>query len=158
MPPQELRNRLGLSSRAFEGAFGLWTESGDASEVSGSIALPNHSPTPNTTQTTRAEAFLAALDVNPYAPVTESPIDDDLLAYLEDQGRIVRCGDGVAFSAAAYREMESRIVAHLREHKTITLAQVRDMFATSRKYAQALLEHLDGRHVTRRSGDERVLR
>ena len=158
MPPQELRNRLGLASRAFEGAFGLWTESGDASEVSGSIALPNHSPTPNTTQTTRAEAFLAALDVNPYAPVTGSPIDDDLLAYLEDQGRIVRCGDGVAFSADAYREMTDRIVTHLREHKMITLAQVRDMFGTSRKYAQALLEHLDGRHVTRRTGDERVLR
>jgi selenocysteine-specific elongation factor len=32
------------------------------------------------------------------------------------------------------------------------------MFATSRKYAQALLEHLDDQRITRRVGDERVLR
>jgi selenocysteine-specific elongation factor len=38
------------------------------------------------------------------------------------------------------------------------VAQVRDMFGTSRKYALALMEHLDDRRVTRRVGDERVLR
>ena len=64
----------------------------------------------------------------------------------------------MAFSAAAYDEMKQRIVSHLREHKTITLAEVRDMFGTSRKFAQALLEHMDGRHITRRTGDVRVLR
>ncbi|HET8944867.1 MAG TPA: SelB C-terminal domain-containing protein, partial [Dehalococcoidia bacterium] len=78
--------------------------------------------------------------------------------YLEDQRQIVRVGDGVAFSAAAYDEMTGRIVSHLREHKSITLAEVRDMFATSRKFAQALLEHMDGQHITRRTGDTRVLR
>jgi len=32
------------------------------------------------------------------------------------------------------------------------------MFGTSRKYVQALLEHLDERRITQRVGDERVLR
>jgi selenocysteine-specific elongation factor len=54
--------------------------------------------------------------------------------------------------------MTARIVGHLREKGTITLARVRDMFGTSRKYAQALLEHLDQQRITRRVGDERVLR
>jgi hypothetical protein len=31
------------------------------------------------------------------------------------------------------------------------------MFGTTRKSAQALLAHLDRRHVTRRVGDERIL-
>jgi selenocysteine-specific elongation factor len=35
---------------------------------------------------------------------------------------------------------------------------VRDELATSRRYAQALLEHLDGEKVTRRVGDAHVLR
>jgi selenocysteine-specific elongation factor len=35
---------------------------------------------------------------------------------------------------------------------------VRDELGTSRKYAQALLEHLDAAKVTRRRGDEHVLR
>ena len=67
-------------------------------------------------------------------------------------------GDGVAFGADAYREMVERIVAHLRGSGSITLAQVRDLLGTSRKYAQALLEHMDEEHITRRVGDERVLR
>jgi selenocysteine-specific elongation factor len=49
-------------------------------------------------------------------------------------------------------------VAHLRGHGKITVAEVRDMFNASRKYALALMEHLDERRVTRRVGDERVLR
>ncbi|MCS7051587.1 MAG: SelB C-terminal domain-containing protein [Thermomicrobium sp.] len=39
---------------------------------------------------------------------------------------------------------------------SITLAQVRDTLGTSRKYAQALLEYLDQRRITRRVGDARV--
>jgi len=101
---------------------------------------------------------LAALEADPYAPLPETPVEDDLLAYLEDQGRIVRAGEGVAFSAAAYQEMTERIVAHLREKGAVTLAEVRDMFGTSRKYAQAVLERMDSEKVTRRVGDERVLR
>ncbi len=85
-------------------------------------------------------------------------VDDDVLAYLEDQGSVVRTGDGVVFPREGYDEMVARVVAHLREHGTITLAQVRDMFGTSRKYAQSFLEHLDSQHITRRVGDERVLR
>ncbi len=39
----------------------------------------------------------------------------------------------------------------------ITLAEVRDLFNTSRKYAQALLEHLDVIGMTTRDGDFRRL-
>jgi len=70
----------------------------------------------------------------------------------------VRVDDGIAFARQAYDEMTARIVEHLRAHGTVTLAQVRDMFSTSRKYAQAFLEHLDEQRITRRVGDERVLR
>jgi selenocysteine-specific elongation factor len=51
----------------------------------------------------------------------------------------------------------ARVTAHLKANGKVSLGQVRDMFGTSRKYAQALLEHLDREKVTRRVGDERVL-
>ncbi len=37
-----------------------------------------------------------------------------------------------------------------------TMGMIRDRFATSRKYAVALLEYLDDRRLTRRVGDSRV--
>ena len=83
---------------------------------------------------------------------------EELLTYLEAKGEIVRVAGGVAFAAEAYREMVERVSAHVRDNGSVTLAQVRDMFSTSRKYAQALLEHLDSERITRRVGDARVLR
>lgn len=81
-----------------------------------------------------------------------------MLAYLEDRGDIVRVDERVVFAAEAYREMVERVVAHLKEQETVTLAQVRDLLGTSRRYAQALLEHMDQQRITRRVGDQRVLR
>jgi selenocysteine-specific elongation factor len=54
--------------------------------------------------------------------------------------------------------MVKKITEHIKKHGKVTLAEVRDLFGTSRKYAQAILEHLDEKKVTRRVGDERVLR
>ena len=66
-------------------------------------------------------------------------------------------GDGVVFAARAYNEMVERIVGRLKEQGSITVADVRDLFGTTRKYALPLMEHLDQEHITRRVGDQRVL-
>jgi selenocysteine-specific elongation factor len=75
-----------------------------------------------------------------------------------EQGRLVRLSDDVVFLAETYEQMRDRIVAFLHEHPTITVAQVRDLFGASRKYALALVNYLDEKRITRRIGDERVLR
>jgi selenocysteine-specific elongation factor len=54
--------------------------------------------------------------------------------------------------------MTARIQETLRQNGKISLAEVRDLFNTSRKYAQALLEHLDALGVTVRDGDFRRLK
>jgi selenocysteine-specific elongation factor len=40
----------------------------------------------------------------------------------------------------------------------VTLAEVRDLLGTSRRYAQAILEHMDSEGWTLRVGDARRLR
>jgi selenocysteine-specific elongation factor len=81
-----------------------------------------------------------------------------LLAYLAESGRVVDTGAGVVFDAGVFDEMLERTRAHIARNGAITLAEVRDLFGTSRKYAQAFLEHLDALHITRRAGDLRSLR
>jgi selenocysteine-specific elongation factor len=50
------------------------------------------------------------------------------------------------------------IVDFIKANGSMTVAQVRDQFGTSRKYALALMERLDELKITKRVGDERVLR
>ncbi len=84
--------------------------------------------------------------------------EPELLEMLLEQGQLVRLGDGVLFRRDDFDAMVARVVEHTRQSGTITLAEVRDLFTTSRKYAQALLEEMDARRITRREGDVRVLR
>ncbi|MFZ1474339.1 MAG: SelB C-terminal domain-containing protein, partial [Anaerolineae bacterium] len=66
--------------------------------------------------------------------------------------------EDVAFSAATYQELLAAVKQIIQQEGSVTVAQVRDRFNTSRKYALALLEYLDSIRVTRRVGDARVLR
>ena len=56
-----------------------------------------------------------------------------------------------------YKILKEQIVSHLSMNGKTTVAEVRDLLKTSRKYALALLERMDDDHVTRRIGDQRVL-
>jgi selenocysteine-specific elongation factor len=86
-------------------------------------------------------------------------VDDPGLArFLEDEGRLVRVGDGYAVSPSEYARARDVLVAELEAAGRITLARFRDLLGISRKPAQLLLERFDADGVTRRVGDERVLR
>ena len=81
-----------------------------------------------------------------------------MLGALVDQRQLIRLNEDVLLLSGTFEEMQARIVDYLEENGTVTVAQVRDLFGTSRKYALALLGYLDERRVTRRVGDERILR
>ena len=104
----------------------------------------------------RAEA---AARSRPQLGLEPVKVDDAALArFLEEQGRLVRVGDGLAVSAAAYEQARSALVAELEAEGRIALARFRDLLGVGRKTAQLLLERFDADGLTRRVGDERVLR
>jgi selenocysteine-specific elongation factor len=104
----------------------------------------------------KAEAIVAAAEqAGPTGIRVEDP---DLARYLEGNGQLVRLGDGVAVSPGAYEQGREALVDECRRAGSITLARFRDLLGISRKPAQLLLERLDADGVTRRVGDERVLR
>ena len=91
-------------------------------------------------------------------PPLDSELGADELAALRAHGRAVRLGPTMHVHPEALAAVQARLVAAIERDGSITLAGARDELGTSRKYAQAFLEHLDGEHVTLRRGDERILR
>jgi selenocysteine-specific elongation factor len=126
------------------------------------LTRPDFRATFSPSQQTRVDALLAAFRRQPYAPpsMAESvaQTDTEIISALMYQGTLIRLSDDVLLLGETYNEMLGRIVDHIKQTGSITVALVRDMFNTSRKYALALMEHMDERKVTRRVGDERVLR
>jgi selenocysteine-specific elongation factor len=95
----------------------------------------------------------------------EPPSDADLgaaaadLRALRAAGRAVRLGRTMHAHPDAIAAVRERVTAIVDAEGAVTLGRLRDELGTSRKYAQALLEHLDAARVTRRLPDDsRVLR
>jgi selenocysteine-specific elongation factor len=82
----------------------------------------------------------------------------EVMNALVETGAFIPVSNDVVFRTQDFDEAVSRIRAALLLHEKITLAEVRDLLGTSRKYAQALLEHLDATGLTIRDGDFRRLR
>jgi len=93
----------------------------------------------------------------------QPPLDSELdapeaLAALRAAGRAVRLGPAMHIHADGLAAVRDRLVALLEAEGEVALPRFRDELGTSRKYAQALLEHFDAERLTLRRGDVRVLR
>jgi selenocysteine-specific elongation factor len=110
---------------------------------------------PGTTAQLGEKADAAARVVERLAAEDLVRIDDgELAAYLEAEGLLKRVGDGLAVSAELYERAREA----LHTVSPITIAGFRDALGIGRRAAQLLLERFDADGLTRRVGDERVLR
>jgi selenocysteine-specific elongation factor len=158
MSKEEFRSRLGLAPRAYEAAAAAALRQGAIAEDGPTFRAPGHEITFTPTQRMLVDRYLAALAAQPYAPPApaEFGVPPDLLAALLETGAVVRVDESIVFAAEAYRELVRATLELIDREGTITMARFRDHFGSSRKYAQAVLEHFDREHLTRRVGDERV--
>ena len=121
----------------------------------GKAYLPNYAPAlgDRAEAAEQLESELKAAGANPIK------VDDrELAAFLEDQGRLVRIGDGLAVNAENYEGARQALIAECEGAGSIRLARFRDLLGVGRRSAQLLLERFDAEGLTRRVGEERVLR
>lgn len=162
MPREELKSRLDLSPRVFNALVGRLVAAGELVESGSAVARPGHAIRLDPAQQERAQALLRKFAQSPFSPPSlkesQAEAGEDLVNALVELGELMPVSAEVVFRKADYDAMVARLRLALSQKGQISLAEVRDLFGTSRKYAQALLEHLDAVGVTRREGDYRKLR
>ena len=159
MPKELLKSRLRLGSpRLFEVTIATARIENVIADDGQTVRMSDFAIRLDSDKRAVADRYLAALAAAPYAPPApaEFGVDPDTLGALLDRGEVVKVGDGVIFLPAAAAEIEGEVLRLIDQNGSLTLAAFRDHFRTSRRYAQAILEYLDQRRVTRRVGDERV--
>ncbi len=156
MPREELRSRLKLSGDALDAVLATAAAQGRASTRDVSVGLAEHTPTLAPEQERVVRRLLDSYRATPYSPPALD-LDPELLGWLLEQGQITRVAPDVAFLPQTYADMVAWTREQINATGSVTVAQFRDRFGSSRKYALALLEHLDERKITRRAGDARVL-
>lgn len=162
MPREGLKSQLRLSTKLLNAVIDRAASESKLVDEEATLRLPEHGVQFSADQERQVQELLAVFERDPYTTPSvadcEALVGAELLNALIQQRRLVQVSEDVLFLEETYEEMIERVVEHIKEKGPITVAQVRDMFAASRKYALALMEHLDERKVTRRVGDERILR
>ncbi|MFQ5942090.1 MAG: selenocysteine-specific translation elongation factor [Anaerolineales bacterium] len=158
VPIEEFRSRLDYSGNALLFAF---VDRGIIRRVGNRVRLPEFEIIYSADQERRVKSLLELFADNPYGPPTlkESgdAVGEELLEGLIERGQLVKVSEAVVFTQEVYEDMKRRIVEHLQGEGEVTIAQVRDLFGTSRKYVLALMEHFDSIGLTYRDGDVRRL-
>ncbi len=162
MPRSELKSRLKLETRLFNEAIQRGQTEGVLTATETTVRLVTHQVKLSQTQQAAVDKLLAEFRRAPY----NTPLPKDVAAALGDEvmlaliegGQLVRLSPEVILLAETYQNFVEWLKKYLQENQTVNVAQVRDVFNTSRKYAMALLEYTDEQRLTKRVGDDRVLR
>jgi len=73
------------------------------------------------------------------------------------EGLLVKVTEDIYLAAEAEAEMRRRVTERLRSGPGATVAEIRDLLGTTRKFAVPVCEYLDRIGMTKREGDLRVL-
>jgi selenocysteine-specific elongation factor len=116
----------------------------------------------NSQQQRSVDGLLARFKASPFSPPTlkecVSEVGEEIYNAVIEMGLLIPIPPDVVFRQQDYDLMLSEIVNLLKKKGTITAAEVRDHFNTSRRYVLALLEYLDAQGITVREGDTRRLK
>jgi selenocysteine-specific elongation factor len=100
----------------------------------------------------------------PPEPVSFAPLAGGNAANLKDlfdvcvaEGYLAKVTDDIYLHSDVEADMRRRVVDRLQQGTGLTVADIRDLLGTTRKYAVPLCEYLDRTGVTRREGDLRFL-
>jgi selenocysteine-specific elongation factor len=162
IPREELKSRLKLSPRAFHAVMTKYLAQNILKDSANFLAKPEHEVRFDQNQQAQVEKVMQKFEQNPYSPPgakdLQAEIDEEIQNALIESGQLVAVSPDVLFRKQDYDLMVNRIMKEIQHKGSVTLGEVRDLFNTSRKYAQALLEYLDAAGVTVRTGDIRILK
>ncbi|NWG05970.1 MAG: selenocysteine-specific translation elongation factor [Chloroflexi bacterium] len=162
IPREELKSKAKLSARVFNAVIRKLTTEGILADAGGTVSQVGHEVSFDDGQQIKVQALKRRFEQNPYSPPgvkeCQAEVGEEVLNALIDRGEFVLVSQDVIFRRQEYDVMVAAIRNALQQDGRITLAEVRDFFGTSRKFAQALLEHLDSIGLTARDGDFRKLK
>ncbi|MBN8581789.1 MAG: selenocysteine-specific translation elongation factor [Anaerolineae bacterium] len=162
IPREELKSKLKLVPKVFNAVLSYLVAQQLLFDERGAVAKPGHEITFDGQNQARVEALRRKFESNPYSTPSvkecQAEAGEEILNALIELGELILVSQEVIFRKTDYDAMVARIEATIKAQGQVTLAEVRDLFNTTRKYGQALLEHLDAIGVTIRDGDARKLR
>jgi selenocysteine-specific elongation factor len=161
MSREEVRSRLKLPAAVFNPLISQAVADNLLADDGALVRLPTHQVEFTAQQQKAVDQLrqqLASAGFNsPSVKECKTAVGEDVYFALADLGQLRQLNNEVVYATNTYEQIIQQTTDYLQQNGRINAAQTRDLFNTSRKYAIALLEHLDDIKITRRVGDDREL-
>lgn len=162
MPLEELKSQSGLQEDQFKLAVASQVESGKLVQEGPNIREQGFQIQFSTAQQEDIDNLLDAFAANPTQPPSvadsKAAVGAEVYNALAGSGILLQVSPEVVFRPSDFQAMVEKLREKITKEGSITVAQARDMFGSSRKYMLAFLEHLDQEGITKRDGDLRRLK
>ena len=166
----ELRQKLckGMDQPRADALIGVLHQEGKLRRIGDRYALSGFTVTLTKRQRSIREKLVKVyLDSGIETPITDHVMEGfpsnersearQVLESLLSSGELVMLTPQICLHEKVFSRVCGTAKAHFETNETLTLAQMRDLMHTSRKYAQAIVEYFDKVHITRKEGDVHYL-
>ena len=170
IPSAELRQKLckGMDRISADALIGVLHREDKLKKTGDRYSLPEFTVTLTKRQRAIREKLLKVYSTSGIeTPITEHIMETfpqnerqdawQVLESLLTSEELVLLTPQICLHKDTYSTIREAAGAHFETHDSLTLAQLRDLLNTSRKYSQAIIEYFDKIHITKKDGDVHYL-
>ncbi len=169
MPKEELKSRIAfaLKTPVSDSAFELLIKDSGISVEQDILRLTEFRAALSSVNSDIKDKVLSILEDSGFAPPLRPELQqmaglqerefNDLLRLMAKEGLIVKINDTIYITKKRYDLLIATLREAFSKRPELTVAELRDILKTSRKYALPLMEYLDSQRITLRVGDARRL-
>ncbi len=162
MSLEELKSQSGLADSIFKHVTQGLIQAEEITQQGPVVAIRGFAVKLSPDQNKKVKGLMNQFAINPTQPPSvvncREEVGEEVYNALLTLGKLKQISSEVVFTPDTYQNMVAEIINKIKDDGPVTVAQVRDLFGSSRKYILAFLEKLDEEGVTIREGDIRRLK
>jgi len=159
----ELASRLKIEERFLQARIDSLLKVRRIAQRGAFLCLADFQPQLSQSQKKVEQIIWDKFNSSPLAPPTKEELlkqnseFETVLYFLLQQNQLVELTEGILFKSDEFEKIKNKVIELMQQKGKVTVGEVKEYLATTRKYAVPILEKLDQLEITKRVGDYRVL-
>ncbi|HKZ22682.1 MAG TPA: SelB C-terminal domain-containing protein [candidate division Zixibacteria bacterium] len=159
----ELSSRLKIEEKLLQELVNYLLKEKKIAQRGAFLALADFHPQLSQPQRKVEQIIWDKFDSSPVTPPTKEELlkqnseFEIVLYFLLQQKQLVELTEGILFKSDEFEKIKSKVIDLIKQKGKVSVGEVKEHLATTRKYAVPILEKLDQLEITKRVGDYRVL-
>lgn len=159
----ELSSRLKIEERFLQEVTNSLLKEHQIVQRGAFLSLSDFEPQLSESQRKIEKIIWDKFNLSPLTPPTKEELlkqnseFETVLYFLLQQNQLVELTEGILFKSDEFEKIKNKVIDLMQQKGKVTVGEVKEHLATTRKYAVPILEKLDQLEITKRVGDYRVL-